>query len=86
MFENGIEQVTIRLTGGPFQGNRIVPINQIGGNWPLPNKIKYEGGEYIKIRESELTAEQANHPNVCRGAEYKWQTEIPKYEGYTDEN
>jgi hypothetical protein len=72
MFQDGIEQVTIRTIGGPHPGNRIVPITMVGGKWPLPNSFPLDGGVYVKQHESDLTEEYAKHPNVSRGAAYKW--------------
>lgn len=65
------ETLLIRLLDGPQKGDRICdPEVQhlLGIGWPLPDRLRYEGGYYEKVSESGL--EPA--PGLLRGAQYEW--------------
>lgn len=67
------ETLLIRLLDGPQKGDRILPpeIQQmLGFGWPLPDRIRYEGGYYEKVGESELEPT----PGILRGAQYEWRS------------
>jgi len=53
----------------------FVPIDKIGGFWPLPNELALEGGSYVKVSESDLPGHVATCRNVARGAQYRWEAE-----------
>lgn len=56
-----------RFNGGPWDGKLFGVVE-----WPPPEEAEMEGGKYIRKNYSQLTDEQASHPNIGRGAEYEW--------------
>jgi hypothetical protein len=77
MFSNGVEWVIIEtIGGGPYDGRRMVAITKFGnGSWPPPEDMPVVGqvcGVYHRESFSNLSAEEAVHPNVIRDAKYKW--------------
>ena len=56
----------VRTVGGPHPGDRISD-----GPWPLPDRLPDEGGEYVKVGQSQLDADV---PHVMRGAQYEWRS------------
>lgn len=80
MQENGVEVIMIKTQGGPFPGNRFIPINEIIKNgipwqgWPPPDEIKVGRlGKYVKIRQSDLPDSVITHPHIARSVEYDWE-------------
>jgi hypothetical protein len=71
--KNGEELVTVRTEGGPFPGDRFIPISKLGG-WPPQEKLEAPGGSYLKVKESNLPEATADHPHISRGAIYKWES------------
>jgi len=59
--------------GGPDDGATW----RAGYTWSLPDEVPPEAGVergvYRKIAESSLPAEVDSHPNVIRGATYRWE-------------
>ena len=65
----------IRFEGGPMDGDHTAV-----GPWPPPEvwPEPFAGGQYVSKTMSDLTDEQADHPNIMRGAVYEWRPEEPK--------
>jgi len=60
------EQYLVRTVGGPHPGDRVSQ-----GPWPLPDSLPDEGGQYVKVSESQLPPDLS--PHVMRGAQYHWE-------------
>lgn len=62
----------VRFLGGPLDGQVMVE-----GPWPPPEVwdagIEPGTGSYRRTSMSRLTDEQADHPNLMRGAVYQWE-------------
>lgn len=58
-----------RFNGGPYDG-KLAGITI----WPPPEAIEFDDGMYRLTNYSQLTDEQANHPNIARGCEYEWRS------------
>lgn len=56
-----------RFEGGPLDGTVFME-----GPWPPPEEWPEQGGRYQRTSMSNLTDEQADHPNLMRGVVYKW--------------
>ena len=69
------EEVLLRMSGGPYPGDRHGPVDELGG-WPLPETLDVPegGGVYRKVSESQLP-DDAVGPNLIRGAQYEWEPE-----------
>ena len=63
------ENFLLCAIGGPHPGNRIVGSSVM--EWPLPDSLPDEGGNYVKTSESQLPP-QTLGSRVMRGAEYAW--------------
>lgn len=80
-----------RFNGGPLDEQLHETPDDAG--WPLPGELTlallslgttFAIGRYIKLGESQLTDEQADHPGIGRGAVYEWhegdhETAAPEY-------
>lgn len=69
-----------------MMGQVNVPLNRFGFEWPPPERIFFDADgvvreatdgdpeAFIQVREamSELSDEAADHPNVMRGATYRY--------------
>lgn len=80
MFKDGVEIICLRFAGGPHAGEKWVPLPEMleeckAKEWPPPEELKQMGGKYVRVKVSTLTAEEANHPNIVRGVEYRWEEE-----------
>ena len=64
------EVVMMRTDGGPHPGDRLVDTGVLP--WPLPDALPDEGGQYVKVSESQIPHEI---PGVLRGAQYRWEPE-----------
>jgi hypothetical protein len=62
------EHFLVRTKGGPNPGTRVAE----GWAWPLPELLLANGGQYIKVSESQLQA-MPDDSHLLRGAEYRWQ-------------
>lgn len=65
----------IKTEGGPHPGVRFCDnLEAWGLEWPFPEILpgEFTGGKYVKISESQLPPEAAEHPNVGVGALYEW--------------
>lgn len=60
-------------------GTRLIPCNALGLEWPPPERLTSLNGTdfsddpLVRVRMSDLTDEQADHPNVARCAEYVYE-------------
>ena len=78
MLENGVEIVSFRAIGGPWNGTKLASLKDIGSVWPLPENITLPGGAYLKVAQSDLTDEQMDKVHeagakIARGATYQWE-------------
>lgn len=64
------ETLLLRLNDGPHPGTRTV--DSAFMPWPLPESLDDDGGQYVKVSESQLPE---GVPGVLRGAEYDWEAE-----------
>lgn len=71
MIRDGVEVVLIRCHGGPGAGTRFVPLTDLGGARPPPEELPSPAGRYVRQNYSRLP--RGDHPNVCRGADYRWE-------------
>lgn len=63
-------------------GDQTIPCSKLGLEWPPPERLTELQGEpldppMIRTRMSQLTDEQADHPNLARGAEYYYEDRVP---------
>ena len=74
-----------RFNGGPLDEQLHETPDEAG--WPLPRELRlalissdatFVMGRYLKLAESQLSDEAADHPGVGRGASYEWQEEVPE--------
>lgn len=70
----------IKCNGGPAAGVRLCDdLEEWGLSWPLPDVLPDPGpglgGSYVKVSESQLPIELAEHKNVGLGAQYDWQAD-----------
>lgn len=54
------ETIILRMIGGPNQGDRVGPVDKVGG-WPPPETLLGTASGGILS------------PHVMRGAEYRWE-------------
>lgn len=63
-------------------GVQNIPCVALGLEWPPPERITELLGKpvepaFVRVRMSQLTDEQADHPNLARGAEYIYEDRVP---------
>lgn len=71
-------------------GARNFPVKRLGLEWPPPERIIFDGTRirearpsddpeliFAQVNRSRLDDETAAHPNIARGAEYRYLTETP---------
>ena len=63
-------------------GSPIISLKGMGLEWPPPERITEIHGSplsepMVRVSMSQLTDEQAEHPNIARGAEYFYESQVP---------
>ena len=69
MIKDGVEHCVVKMIGGPREGEGTLLISF----WPPPAEVEGDiMGRYVRESYSNLPDDVANHPNIIRGAVYRY--------------